>query len=44
MVFGIVPSKNGNRCPSKSGLSSLYDCLLWPASLSCSLPFVSVEA
>ena len=40
MVFGIVPSKNGNRCPRKSGLSSLYDCLL---CLSCSLPFVSVE-
>ena len=28
MVFGVVPSKNGNRCPRKSGLSSLYVCLL----------------
>ena len=22
IVFGVVPSKNGNRCPRKSGLSS----------------------
>ena len=28
IVFGVVPSKNGNRCPSKSGLSSLYYCVL----------------
>ena len=44
MVFGDVPSKNGNRCPRKSGprkrgLSSLYDCLLCLPLL----PFVWVE-
>ena len=28
IVFGIVPSKNDNQCPRKSGLSSLFYCLL----------------
>ena len=28
MVFGFVSTKNRNRCPRKSGLSSLYDSLL----------------
>ena len=35
----LVPSKNDNRCPWKSGLSSF----IVPSSLSCSLPFVPVE-
>ena len=43
MVFGVVPSKNGNRHPRKNGLSSLYDCLLcmplcragYPANRKC---------
>ena len=28
IVFGVVPSKNDNRCPRKSSLSSLYYRLL----------------
>ena len=40
MVFGIVPSKNGNQCPRKCGLSSLYNCLLClPLCSACYLSF-----
>ena len=36
----VVPSKIGNRCPSKSGLPSLCDCLLWlPLYRACCLLF-----
>ena len=41
MVFGVVPRNSGNRCPRKRGLFSLYEVV--PVSLSCSLPFVSIE-
>ena len=40
VFFGVVPSKNGNRCPRKSGLSLLYDCLLClPLCRACCLLF-----
>ena len=28
IVFGVVPSKNDNRCPRQSSSSSFYFCLL----------------
>ena len=43
IVFGVVPSKDGNRCPRKSGFIFIILLFIVPASLSCSLSFVLVE-
>ena len=39
IVFGVVPSKNDNWCHIKSGLSSLFYCLLCPPH--CRAPCLS---